>query len=179
MTLGLLVLVESGHRRKRRTRRVSASEACSFRYDGSAGPSAVLSAEGRVTDALGVGGELEYRHFDADGVAGTTASVDSLHARALVRYTWDPGIVRPYVGAGAGVGIHDVSGTIRDHGEFFGINGTAVSLGVLGLAGVDLPLGDRFALFAEGRVSGDFATNLVSGTQLGGMSGMSGARIRF
>jgi len=154
---------------------VSASGGVFVPYNGSAGPSATLSAEGRVTDALSVGGELEYRQFDVDGVAGTTASVESLHARALVRYTWDSGIVRPYVGAGAGVGIHDVSGTIRDHGDLFGINGTAVSLGVLGLAGVDLPLGDRFALFAEGRVSGDFATNLLSGTQLGGASAMSGA----
>jgi hypothetical protein len=59
------------------------------------------------------------------------------------------------------------------------ISGTLVSLGVLGLAGVDVPLGDRFALFAEGRVSGDVVTDFLAGTQLGGVSGMSGARIRF
>ena len=116
---------------------------------------------------------------DADGIAGTTADVDSLHARALVRYTWEPGVVRPYVGAGAGFGIHDISGRIREHDNIFSLSGTAVSVGVLGLAGLDLPVGDRFALFAEGRVSGDFATNLVSGAQLGGVSAVSGARIRF
>src|SRR5215510_8721017 len=42
---------------------VSASGGVFVPYNGSAGPSAALSAEGRVTDALSVGGELEYRQF--------------------------------------------------------------------------------------------------------------------
>ncbi len=180
VTLGLLLLASgavAGGNEEHGA--VTAAGGVFVPYDGNAGPSAMLGAEGRVSDHVSVGGELEYRHFDADGVAGTTASVDSLHARALVRYTWQPGVVRPYLGAGAGLGVHDVSGSIRDHDGYFSLSGTAVSLGVLGLAGLDLPLGDRFALFAEGRLSGDFATNLVSGAQLGGISGMSGARIRF
>lgn len=180
VTLGLLLLatgaVAAGNEEHGA---VSAAGGVFVPYHGNAGPSAMLGAEGRVSDHVSVGGELEYRHFDADGVAGTTANVDSLHARALVRYTWQPGVVRPYLGAGAGLGVHDVSGRIEDHDTFFSLSGAAVSLGVLGLAGVDLPLGSHLALFAEGRVSGDFATNLVSGAQLGGVSGMSGARIRF
>jgi len=180
VTLGLLLLASGAVAAGTEEHgAVSAAGGVFVPYHGSAGPCATLGAEGRASDHVSVGGELEYRHFDADGVAGTTASVDSLHARALVRYTWQPGVVRPYLGAGAGVGVHDVSGSIRDEHSFFNLSGTAVSVGVLGLAGLDLPLGDRLALFAEGRISGDFATNLVSGAQLGGISGMSGARIRF
>src|SRR5262245_66575310 len=94
VTLGLLMLaagpvIAAGDERGA----VSASGGVFVPYNGSAGPSAALSAEGRVTDALSVGAELEYRQFAAEGVAGTTANVESLHARALVRYTWAPRLV--------------------------------------------------------------------------------------
>ena len=59
------------------------------------------------------------------------------------------------------------------------VEGTGVGVGVLGLAGLDLPLGDRVSLFADGRVSGEVETTLSSGDQVGGVSGMSGARFTF
>jgi hypothetical protein len=90
-------------------------------YDGNPGGSALLGAEGGVSQHLSVGGEVEYRNAQM----------------------------------------------------------TVVGVGVLGLAGLDLPLGDRVSLFAEGRVSGDVETTLFSGDQVGGVSGLSGARFTF
>ena len=148
-------------------------------YDGDPGGSAMAGAEGRVSNHVSVGGEVEYRRYDTALEGIPHVDTDTVNLRALVRYTWFPGPVHPYVGAGAGIGIHSFDGTAHIGSYSVGLSGTGVGVGVLGLAGLDVPIGDRFSLFAEGRVSGDFETTLLSGDQVGGVSGLSGARIRF
>lgn len=150
-------------------------------FNGDVGGAALLGAEGRVSEHISVGGEVGYQRFDAE-VTGVfspildTVQVDAVHLRALARYTWNPGIVRPYVGAGGGIGIYDYT---SKGGGGLGIDGTGVSFGLFGLAGLDVPLGSRISLFAEGRVAGDLASYALFGEQFGGASGLSGARVRF
>jgi len=148
-------------------------------YDGNPGGTALLGAEGRVSKHVSVGGEVEYRKSEMRISSIPDVNVDSVNLRALVRYTWFPGPVHPYVGAGAGLGVHSFDGTARVGSYRVGVDGTGVGVGVLGLAGLDVPLGERVSLFAEGRVSGDLETTLFSGDQVGGVSGLSGARIHF
>jgi hypothetical protein len=149
-------------------------------FDGDVGGSALLGAEGRVTDHVSVGGEVAYQRFDTPvtGLFGTRiddARVDAVQLRALVRYAWNPGLVQPYLGGGGGIGIYDVQGRSGSSS----IEGTGVSLNLLGLAGVDVPIGSHLALFAEGRVSGDVANLVFWSEQFGGASALTGARVRF
>lgn len=53
-----------------------------------------------------------------------------------------------------------------------------LTIGVLGLAGIDVPLGQRLSLFAESRISSDVGLGFGN-PQLGGLTGASGARFRF
>ena len=143
-------------------------------YNGDVGGTAMVGAEGRVGQHLSVGGEVDYRHFDV----GRDASVENVNTRALVRYTWFPGVVNPYVGAGAGVGIGWIHGTAHLGAIDLPFRDAGVTVGVLGLAGIDVPLGERVSLFAESRISSDVDVNFGN-AQLGGLTGASGARIRF
>jgi len=148
-------------------------------YDGNPGGSALLGAEGRVSQHLSVGGEVEYRNAPMTVSGLHDVDTNSVNFRGLVRYTWLPSVVHPYIGAGAGIGVHHFNGAAHLGPYPVSVEGTGVGVGVLGLAGLDLPLGDRVSLFAEGRVSGDVETTLFSGDQVGGVSGLSGARFTF
>jgi hypothetical protein len=139
----------------------------------------VVGADGRVTRHVSVGGEVEYRNAQTNASGLHDINTNSVNFRGLVRYTWFPGAVHPYVGAGAGVGVHHFDGTVYIGPYPVSVAGTSVGVGVLGLAGLDVPLGDRVSLFAEGRVSGDVETTLFSGDQVGGVSALSGARFTF
>ncbi len=82
------------------------------------------------------------------------------------------------MGAGAGVGVAWVHGTAHAGPISFPVGDVGLSLGVLGIAGVDVPLTRSVSLFAESRLSGDWDVGLGN-AQLGGFSGTSGARVRF
>jgi hypothetical protein len=148
-------------------------------YDGNPGGTGVVGADGRVTRHVSVGGEVEYRNAQTNVSGLHDVNTNSVNFRGLVRYTWFPGAVHPYVGAGAGVGVHHFDGTVHIGPYPVSVAGTGVGVGVLGLAGLDVPLGDRVSLFAEGRLSGDVETTLFSGDQVGGVSALSGARFTF
>ena len=144
-------------------------------YGDPVGGMAVLGAEGRVSQHVSVGGELEYNHLGGSG----GASLENITTRGLVRYTWLPGAVHPYVGAGAGVGVHVLHGSDIPGWVTSAVAATGPSIGILGLAGLDVPVSQQVSLFAEGRISGDFGVGSLAGSQLGGVAGTSGARIHF
>jgi hypothetical protein len=75
------------------------------------------------------------------------------------------------------------------HGGVASVNKFGFGLGLLGLVGVEVPLGATVAAFAEGRASVDLQlTNLSDSSDdsgdigvenLGGVTGIGGIRIRF
>jgi hypothetical protein len=88
--------------------------------------------------------------------------------------------------AGCSFNIID-AGRVKREGEPFGtVNDFALGLGVFGMAGVEVPLGSRVALFAEGRVSADFqlteSKDVPGGidvANLGGYAGIAGLQVSF
>ena len=66
--------------------------------------------------------------------------------------------------------------------------GWGFGYGIMGLLGVEVPMGQQSAFFVEGRVSGDFqlthyekrsGKDKLSIESLSGLTGMGGIRVRF
>jgi hypothetical protein len=64
----------------------------------------------------------------------------------------------------------------------FVISEVGVGVGALGILGIEIPLGDHFALFGEGRAGVEVQLTDAGGVDvenIGGVGGMFGLRIRF
>lgn len=140
------------------------------------------------SDRFWVGGEFEYRRFEADLKQDFRPDYDTFALRFQFQYHPFPkAIVSPYVGVGVGFLIHDV-----DDDRASGIPGDKLrsdvsgGLTLLGLAGVEVPVPfvPWLQAFGEARIGnasdvwkrkgGNYQTD-----QVGGFTGMGGLRVRF
>ena len=132
------------------------------------------------------GGEFEYRDYSSEFFGVNGVDVESYQIRALVHYLFLPdAFITPYIGLGIGISVNvidkDKIERARPGVDVF--NKTGVSGGVLALLGLELPLGDHFAFFGEGRVGVDVQLTSTEGDidteNLGGVGGIGGIRLRF
>lgn len=141
------------------------------------------------------GGEFAYRNFDTQFYDVESVNTNNYQINLIAHYVFDPGKITPYVGTGFGVHINDIDGrkierdnpTVRIDGD------TAAGFGFFALAGLEVPLSDKVAFFAEGRVDisylfiedNDFFNNNddyyddYDSFNTGGGSGLIGVRVRF
>lgn len=162
-------------------------------YDGTAGPSGLVRVLGTMSDPLRFGGEVEYRSYKSTIFSVPDVHFDSVSIRALLEYKFMPDrAVCPYVGAGFGLNVNVLDGTAvkRGNPEIIDVTDFGVGLGLLGLAGIEVPVSKTVALFVEGRAGVDFqltsqsnsfgsSSGDVGVSNLGGYSGIGGVRVRF
>jgi hypothetical protein len=94
------------------------------------------------------------------------------------------------VGLGINLAVNDFDGNEveRKRPSVDIKTGWGFGYGIMGLLGVEAPVGQQLALFVEGRVSGDFQITIyekrsgkdtLNFESLSGLTGMGGIRMRF
>lgn len=157
-------------------------------WEGDTGYSAVGQLTGSVfSDRLRLGIEFEYQDFDTEILGVKDIDVNSYSLRAVAKLVLFPKKISPYAGVAYGLDLIQVDDERVD--DAFGAIGVDVhtfGLGTGGLAflGLQLPVGEHFALFAEARAA--IATELTDSfddqfepKNLSGYSGMAGVQLSF
>jgi len=175
--------------------------------EGDGGPTGQIRLGGGLSDNLRLAGELEYRKSSQELLDVEDVDIHGIGLHALVNYIILPdAVVSPYLGAGLGLGVNIIDADkIEDELERrllatpgvvaaeVDVTPVGLSLGVFGLIGLQVPLGDHVRLFAEGRYGGDWqvtgkvetdtATTSdstdIDVENLGGFSGIGGLRFVF
>jgi hypothetical protein len=158
-------------------------------YKGDSGLAGVVQVLWSPDARFRLGGELEYRNYRSSilGVHDVTFNTGSI-LRLIVEYSFLEEGISPYVGAGFGMDVNAIDADkVERELEARGLSAKAdkvdLGLGLLGLAGVEVPLGSTVALFAEGRASVEIThgerQSDISGDSLGGFMGLGGIRFRF
>jgi hypothetical protein len=143
---------------------------------------------GLGSDRFWVGGEFEYRHFEAEVKQDFRPDYNSFALRFQFQYHPFPAaVISPYVGIGVGVVLHKVDDNHSSLDSSDKLR-SDVSGGftLLGLAGIEVPIPfvDRLHVFGEGRLgnTSDFWKRKGGNFQMDqadGITGMGGLRIRF
>jgi len=155
-------------------------------FEGSPGVNVLLRGHTDEDDSpWRFGAELEYRNYKSDIFGVENVDFDSISLRGIVQYVFRIEPVRPYVGAGIGINLNIFDGN-KVEDEISGSETLAdfgTGIGVVGMGGLELPLGETFALFGEARAGVDFQltseSDDIGAENLGGFSGMGGLRVRF
>ena len=110
--------------------------------------------------------------------------------RGIGQYYFRPHGISPYVGLGINlaVNVFDEDEIEKKRPSVNVKRGWGLGYGIMGLLGVEVPMGQLFDFFVEGRVSGDFqlthyekrsGKDKISLESLSGLTGMGGIRMRF
>lgn len=174
-------------------------------FDGDTGVQGTFGYERRIGSPFVVGAELEYRDYERDFFGVDDIETRSIVFRGIAKYAPLQGPLRPYIGAGIGIGVSVIDedeleeALLLSGSDTQSLDEVALSLGILGLAGLDVMLAESFSLFVESRVSGDWRIaeerkvkvrgipggfRITSDTDvdvrnIGGFTGMAGVRWRF
>lgn len=168
---------------------IGASAGAYIPWDGEVGAS--IAASMLVPfhrDRFWVGGELEYRRFEANVKRGFSPDYHSVLARYVLQYhPFRDAFVSPYVGVGSGIAIHVVERRGHRAGERHRFrHGTSGGSILMGLVGLETKLFGRESLegFVEGRFESVSDLWKAKGgnwqyEEIGGATVMLGARTRF
>jgi hypothetical protein len=106
--------------------------------------------------------------------------------RGIGQYYFRPYGISPYVGLGINLAVEKEIEKKRSSSNIK--RGVGFGFGIMGALGVEVPMGQRVAVFSGGRVSGDFqlthyekrsGKDKISLESLSGLTGMGGIRMRF
>jgi hypothetical protein len=165
-------------------------------YEGQAGFTGSVQVLGGAADQKGMvhlrgGGEIEYRSYKSSVFGVHNVGFESGSVRGIVQYHFLLDAIDPYVGGGFGFdfNVFDADEVERQRPEL-SVTRFGYGLGLLGLLGVEVPIGSTFALFAEGRASVSFqltetkesgfdSSGDIGVENLGGVTGIGGIRFRF
>jgi hypothetical protein len=158
-------------------------------WDGNRGHNVSLTVhKGFGSDRFWVGGEFEWRHFEAEVKQDFRPDYNSFALRFQFQYHPFPkAVVSPYLGIAVGVMLNKVDDN-HSHIDPTDKVRSDLSAGMtlLGLAGLEVPvpLLDRLRLFGEARVGNASDIWKRKGgnyqmDQIGGFTGMGGLRLRF
>lgn len=169
-----------------------------FPWDGDSGPTVIGQVGGRVKENWRLLGEFEYRDYSTTLLDVDDVDVQGYGLRFVAHYMFLPeDIVNPYVGAGVGLTLQaldneKIERVLEQSFASVDVTPVALSVAVMGILGLEIPVGDHFAFFAEGRVGADIAltrTEVDTGgnktdddldaENLGGIHAIGGLRIRW
>ena len=155
-------------------------------WDGDRGYSVSASVHaGLGSDRFWVGGEFEYRRYEAEVKRVFSPDMNSFLIRFSFQYHPFPAwVVSPYCGVQVGIAVHQAADLSDDTGNV-AREKVSGGLTLLGLAGAEVPLfTSRLHFFAEGRLGNTSDLWKRKGgnwqvDQVDGITGMGGLRFRF
>ena len=161
-----------------------------YPFKGNTGFNGVVQAVGLISDQERMGVELEYRNYETKLFKAKGIDTQSYIVRGIGQYFFRPNGISPYIGLGINFAVNVFDGNeIEKKRSSVDIKQDwGFGYGIMGLLGVEVPVGAGLALFGEGRVSGDFqftrykkrsGKNKLSVESLSGLTGMGGLRMRF
>ncbi len=159
-----------------------------YPFKGKSGFNAVVQAAGKITPQERMGVELEYRQYETELFNAKDIDTQSYIFRIFGHYLFPLRGITPYLGIGLNmaVNVFDKKEIERKRPSVNVKRGWGFGYGIMGLAGVEVPVG-RVIFFGEGRVSGDFqlsnykksGKNKIRIENFSGLTGMGGIRVRF
>jgi hypothetical protein len=161
-----------------------------YPFKGQSGISGVIQAMGILSPQERVGVELEYRKYETKLFNTKDIDTQSYILRGIGQYFFRSHGISPYIGLGVNIALNVFDETeIEKKRPSINVKGDkAIGYGVMGLLGVEVPMGQHVALFAEGRASADFqltryknesGKNKFDVENLSGLTGIGGIRLRF
>ncbi|TFG59988.1 MAG: hypothetical protein E4H32_09295 [Nitrospirales bacterium] len=169
---------------------ISGSGGIFYPFQGQAGFNGVIQAMGILSPQERLGVELEFRNYETEFFKAKDIDTQSYILRGIGQYFFRAHGISPYVGLGLNIAVN-----VLDEKEFEKQRPSTnlkqevgIGYGVIGVMGVEVPMGQRVAFFAEGRVSADFqliryenqsGKDKVNLESLSGLAGMGGIRFRF
>lgn len=138
-------------------------------------------------DHFRIGLEFEYQDYETEILGLEDIQVNVYNVRGVAALVLFPETVSPYLGVAYGLNVIEIDDRRID--DAFGAAGVdvdpiGVGTGGVGFVGIQLPIGEHLAVFAEGRAAiatelTDAFDDLVDPESLGGYSGLAGLRLRF
>ena len=176
--------------RKSGTTVISAGGGIFYPFQGKSGFNVVVQAAGNISPQERFGVELEYRDSEVELFNAKDIDTQSFILRGIGQYFFRPQGISPYIGLGMNlaVNVFDEKEIEKKRSSINITQGWGFGYGLLGLLGVEVPVGGGLAFFGEGRVSGDIqftrfkkrsGKNKLRVESLSGLSGMGGLRMRF
>lgn len=161
-----------------------------YPFKGQSGVSGVIQAMGFLSPQERVGVELEYRKYETKLFNAKDIDIQSFILRGLGQYFFRSHGITPYIGLGVNIALNVYDETeIEKKRPSINVKGDkGIGSGIMGLVGLEVPIGQHLALFAEGRVSADFqftwyknesGKNKFDVENLSGLTGIGGIRLRF
>jgi hypothetical protein len=148
------------------------------------------------TGHVRLGGELVYRSFESRFFDVNDVDVDSYQVSFVFHYLFNPEGFSPYLGFTTGFSVNKIRKTeVQDQQPVRVTDDVGAGLGLSALVGLELPVGEHFALYGEARIGlasqqtstdddedeygyndsyDDYETE-----DIGGVTGVLGVRYRF
>ena len=161
-----------------------------YPFKGKSGVSGVIQAMGFLSPQERVGVELEYRKYETKLFNAKDIDTQSYILRGIGQYFFRSHGITPYIGLGVNIALNVFDeNEIEKKRPSIKVKGDkGIGSGIMGLVGLEVPMGQQVALFAEGRVSADIqftryknesGNNKFDVENLSGLTGIGGMRIRF
>ncbi len=161
-----------------------------FPYQGNTGWNGMIQALANISPQERMGVEFEVRKYETKMFKVKNVDIQSYNLRWMGQYLFRPHGFTPYLGFGLGVSlsVFDEDKIDNERSTLNVKQSFGFGYGVMGLVGLEAPLGKGFALFVEGRASADFlytnikkdsGGNKIGFENLSGFNGMGGIRFRF
>lgn len=161
-----------------------------YPFQGKTGASGAIQAMGIISPQERMGVELEYRNYKNELFHAKNIDMQSYILRGIGQYFFRSHGISPYVGLGVNIALNFFDEKdIEKKRDSINVKGDkGFGYGIMGLVGVEAPVGQGVAVFAEGRVSADFQlTRYKNGSgkdkldveNLSGLTGMIGIRFHF
>ena len=161
-----------------------------YPFQGQSGVSGVIQAMGIISPQERLGIELEYRNYDTELFNAKNIDTQAYILRGIGQYLFRSHGISPYVGLGLSIALNvfDENDIEKKRASINVKGDKGFGYGIMGLVGVEVPVGPRVAVFAEGRVSADFqltryknesGNNKIDVENLSGLTGMVGIRFHF
>ncbi|WP_342347485.1 hypothetical protein [uncultured Nitrospira sp.] len=161
-----------------------------YPFQGKTGASGLIQAMGIISPQERMGVELEYRNYQNELFHAKNIDMQSYILRGIGQYFFRSHGISPYIGLGVNIALNVFDEKdIEKKRDSINVKGDkGFGYGFMGLVGVEAPVGQGVAVFAEGRVSADFQlTRYKNGSgkdkldveNLSGLTGMIGIRFHF